>query len=164
MTELESASSYLSRVFWLDLFDRVGKTFLQNVLLFFGAGVTITSVSWPTVLGAAALASLVTLLIGLATANELSTGNFVIDSAARIARTFFGSLVAAVPVTGGIADIDWKNALTIAGTAALLSLVTSLASVNLGASKGVPSLAPVIPTPLPEHVNPTGSVSEVDGD
>lgn len=154
---------YDSPAFWLDLLDRTGKTFLQNIVLFFGAGVTITSVSWPTLLGAAALASLVTVLIGLATATQLTSGNFLIDTGSRVARTFFGSLVASVPVVGGIADIDWKNAISIAGTAALLSLVTSLLTVNLGSVKGLPTTAPVIPVSIPV-IDPTGSVSEVDDD
>lgn len=159
----ELSGGYDSAAFWLDLLDRTGKTFLQSVLLFFTAGVTITSVSWPALLGSAALASLVTVLLGLSTATALTSGNFLIDALDRVARTFFGVLVAAIPVTGGIADIDWKNAVTIAGTAALLSILTSFATVNIGSVKGLPSTAPVLPLPLPV-INPVGSVSEVDGD
>ncbi|PTR42021.1 phage r1t holin [Rhodococcus sp. OK611] len=132
-----------TRAFWLDVADRTSKTFLQNVALFFVAGVTITTVSWATVLGSAALAALVSLLLAISTATALTSGNFLIDTADRAARTFAGSFVGALPATGSsLAEIQWGQAASLAATAALLSVITSLTARNVGA-KGLPSIAPV---------------------
>jgi hypothetical protein len=132
-----------SRAFWLDALDRAGRSFLQNVLVFFGAGVTIVSVSWTTLLGAAALAALVSLILAVSTATAVTSGNFLVDLADRAVRTGAGSLAAAIPVTGSITDIDWPSSLTIAGTTVLLSVVTSLLTENRGSAKGLPTLAPI---------------------
>ncbi|QDQ93692.1 hypothetical protein FND50_25010 [Rhodococcus sp. WB9] len=132
-----------SRTFWLDALDRAGRSFLQNILVFFGAGVTIVSVSWSTLLGAAALAALVSLVLAVSTATAVTSGNFLVDLADRAVRTGAGSLAAAIPVTGSITDIDWPSSLTIAGTTVLLSVVTSLLTENRGPAKGLPTLAPV---------------------
>lgn len=146
-----------TRAFWFDLADRASKTFIQNVLLFLGAGATIVSVSWPTALSAAGLATLVSVLLAFVGSTALTSGNFLIDLGDRVARTFAGSLVAAIPVTGGFADVAWKDALTIAATAAVFSALTSLATLNIGA-KGLPSTAPVAPVIVdvePETVTDT---------
>ncbi|OZE92126.1 hypothetical protein CH302_23730 [Rhodococcus sp. 15-2388-1-1a] len=154
-------TAYLSvdtRAFWIDLADRASKTFLQNVLLFLGAGATLVSVSWPVALSSAGLATVVTVLLAFVGSTALTSGNFLIDLGDRAARTFAGSLVAAIPATGGFADVNWRDAVTIAGTAVLFSILTSLATVNLGASKGLPSTAPVTPSVIdlePETVSDT---------
>lgn len=163
ITRTLEVGSISQRAFWLDLADRTVKTFIQNVLVFLGAGVVITDVSWTTVLGSAGLAALVSFLLALASATALTSGNWLIDAGDRAARTFAGTLVGAIPATGGLADIDWKAALTIASTAAIVSVLTSALTVNLGASKGLPSTAPVIPVALPV-INPTGSYTELNGD
>lgn len=134
-----------TKAFWLDLLDRTGKTFLQTVLVFLGAGATIASVAWTTALSSAALAALVSFLIALSTSTALTSGNFAIDLADRVGRTFVSALVGAIPATGTLSDINWHDALTLAATAALISVLTSLASSNFGSTKGLPSLAPVQP-------------------
>ncbi|GGG03844.1 hypothetical protein GCM10007304_17470 [Rhodococcoides trifolii] len=148
-----------SRVFLLDVLDRTIKTFIQNVLLFLGAGAVVTTVSWQAAFGSAGLAALVSFLIALASATAITSGNPLVDILDRAARTFFGSLVGAIPVTGGLLDVHWGDALTIAGTAVLVSVLTSLLSLNLGATKGIPTLAPVAPA-VPQTINPTGSITE----
>lgn len=157
-------TSLSSRVFLLDVLDRTVKTFLQNIIVFLGAGVAITSVAWTSVLSSAGLAALVSFLLAVASATAITSGNPLIDILDRLARTGAGSLVAAIPVTGGFSDVKWSEAATIAAGAMLLSLVTSLASLNLGPAKNLPTLAPVVAAELPEHVNPTGSVNDVYGD
>lgn len=134
-----------TKAFWLDLLDRTGKTFLQTVLVFLGAGATIASVAWTTALSSAALAALVSFLIALSTSTALTSGNFAIDLADRVGRTFVSALVGAIPATGTLLDINWHDALTLATTAALISVLTSLASSNFGSTKGLPSLAPLHP-------------------
>ncbi len=134
-----------SKAYWLDLADRASKTFVQNLLIFLGAGATIVSVPWPQALSAAGLATLATVLLAVSTASLLSSGHFLIDVADRAARTFAGTLLAAIPLSAGagFGSVDWPQALSLAGTAVVVSILTSIATTNLGASKGVPSLAPV---------------------
>lgn len=143
--ELVGTHSIDTKAFWLDLLDRTGKTFLQTVLVFLGAGATIASVAWTTALSSAALAALVSFLIALSTSTALTSGNFAIDLADRVGRTFVSALVGAIPATGTLSDINWHDALTLSTTAALVSVLTSLASSNFGSTKGLPSLAPVQP-------------------
>ena len=147
--------SLASKAFLLDVLDRTLKTFLQNVVLFLGAGVVVTSVAWGDVLSSAGLAALVSFLLALASAAAITSGNPLIDILDRAARTFAGSLVGAIPVTGGLTDIDWGAALAIAASAVVLSVLTSLASLNLGATKHLPTLAPVVPVPV-QVIDPTG--------
>jgi hypothetical protein len=141
--ELVLASSIDSRAFWLDVIDRTWRTYLQNLLVFLSAAVTVYDVSWPTALSSAGLAALVTVLMAVSTATAITSGNFWIDTADRAARTFAGTLVGAIPATGTLSDIDWPAVLAFALTTTLASVVTSLLTSNLGPAKGVPSRAPV---------------------
>ena len=143
--ELKGTYAIDTKTFWLDLLDRTGKTFVQTLLIFLAGGATIASVSWTTALSSAALAALVSFLIALSTSTALTSGNFLIDLADRVGRTFVSALVGAIPATGPLSDINWRDALTLAATAAFISVLTSLASSNLGPTKGLPSLAPVQP-------------------
>ncbi|MES9514142.1 holin [Rhodococcus erythropolis] len=157
--ELNGAYTVDTKSFWLDLLDRTIKTFIQTLLIFLGAGATIASVSWTTALSSAALAALVSFLIALSTSTALTSGNFLIDTADRVGRTFVSALVGAIPATGTLSDINWRDALTLAATAALISVLTSLASTNFGPTKGLPSLAPVKPA-VDAVIN--GDVEEVE--
>lgn len=143
--DLDGTYSIDTKAFWLDLLDRTGKTFVQTLLIFLAGGATIASVSWATALSSAALAAVVSFLIALSTSTALTSGNFLIDLADRVGRTFVSALVGAIPATGTLSEINWRDALTLAATAALVSVLTSLASSNFGTAKGLPSLAPVKP-------------------
>lgn len=143
--ELVGTNSIDSKAFWLDLLDRTVKTFIQTLLVFLGAGATLVSVSWTTALSSAALAALVSFLIALSTSTAITSGNFLIDLADRVGRTFVSALVGAIPATGTLSDINWHDALTLAATAAVISVLTSLATSNFGSTKGLSSLAPVKP-------------------
>lgn len=140
---LVGAHSIDTKAFWLDLLDRTSKTFIQTVLIFLAGGATIASVSWTSALSSAALAALVSFLLALSTSTAMTSGNFLIDMADRAGRTFISALVGAIPATGTLSDINWRDALTLAATAALISVLTSLSARNFGSSKGLPSLAPV---------------------
>ncbi|MBW0294066.1 hypothetical protein ATN37_25735 [Rhodococcus sp. MH15] len=143
--ELVGTRSIDTKAFWLDVLDRTGKTFVQTVLVFLAGGATIASVSWTTAMSSAALAALVSFLFALSTSTALTSGNFLIDLLDRVGRTFVSALVGAIPATGTLSDINWRYALTLAATAALVSVLTSLASSNFGSTKGLPSLAPLHP-------------------
>jgi TRAP-type C4-dicarboxylate transport system permease small subunit len=58
----------------------------------------------------------------------------------RAVKTFAQALVAVFAAGVTVLDIDWVQAVAIAGTAALLSILTSIASNNVGLYYG-PSLS-----------------------
>jgi hypothetical protein len=70
------------------------------------------------------------------------TKQFWVDSAERAIRTFAQALVAILGAGAvNILTIDWIQALSVAAGAALLSVLTSVASSGIGI-KGSPSLLP----------------------
>ena len=72
------------------------------------------------------------------------TKQFWIDSAERAIRTFAQALVAILGAGAvNILTIDWVQALSVAAGAALLSVLTSVASSGIGV-KGSPSLLPEV--------------------
>lgn len=150
--ELVGAHTVDSRAFWLDLVDRTLRTFLQTVLLFLVGGATVVDISWTSALSSAALAALVSLLLALATSTAITSGNLWIDLADRAARTFAATLVGAIPATGTLSDVHWQEVVSLALTAALISVLTSLTTVNVGATKGLPSAAPVLPELLATQI------------
>lgn len=78
----------------------------------------------------------------------------------RALKTFAQSLLAAVAATGvaDAAGVDWPEALGIAGLAALVSVLTSVASWKLGPERG-PSLVPE-PRPKPSNTSPINTGRE----
>ena len=78
---------------------------------------------------------------------EMTTGQFWVDTAERAVKTM-AQVVAAAVGTGavGITSLDWSQMGSLAATAGVVSVMTSLASDRIG-SPG-PSL--VTPPPLPE--------------
>ena len=122
------------------------KTFAQTLLVFLGAGATVSvlDVPWLAALQGAAIATLSTVLLGLVQTAWTSTNPYV-EALARAARTFLASLAGALPVVDAshawtFADVPWGQAAGIAGTLALVSLLTSLASLRIGPDKASPSL------------------------
>ena len=70
----------------------------------------------------------------------LSEKLFWIAAGERALKTFAQSLVALFAAGGTSLNIDWQQALAVAATAAVVSVLTSVASVRLGQFEG-PSLA-----------------------
>ena len=70
----------------------------------------------------------------------LSEKLFWIAAGERAVKTFAQALVAVFAAGVTILDVDWQQTLAIAATAAVVSLLTSIASVRLGEFEG-PSLA-----------------------
>lgn len=138
-----------TKAFWLDLLDRAVKTFLQNIALFLAAGtsaVSIASVAWGDAVLGAAFATLITVILAFAFSNELTSGNWVIDTLDRAGRTFAATVAGAIPAVmpaGGFAAIDWADVLGLAASAAVLSLITSVLTTRLGDVKTLPTTAPV---------------------
>lgn len=65
---------------------------------------------------------------------------FALAAGERAIKTFAQTLVALFAAGTTILNIDWMQALAVAGTAALLSVLTSVASNGFGQYEG-PSLA-----------------------
>ena len=70
----------------------------------------------------------------------LSEKLFWIAAGERAVKTFAQSLVALFAAGVTILNIDWQQGLAVAATAAVVSVLTSVASVRLGQFEG-PSLA-----------------------
>lgn len=70
----------------------------------------------------------------------LSEKLFWIAAGERALKTFAQSLVALFAAGVTILNIDWQQGLAVAATAAVVSVLTSVASVRLGSFEG-PSLA-----------------------
>lgn len=70
----------------------------------------------------------------------LASKEFWTASIERAVKTFAQTTVALIGTNAvGILDIDWAQTASAAGLAAVLSVLTSIGSVNLGPNKG-PSL------------------------
>lgn len=70
----------------------------------------------------------------------LSEKLFWVAAGERAVKTFAQSLVALFVAGVTVLTIDWQQALAVAATAAVVSVLTSVASVRLGPFEG-PSLA-----------------------
>ncbi len=70
----------------------------------------------------------------------LSEKLFWVAAGERAVKTFAQALVAVFAAGVTILDVDWQQTLAIAATAAVVSVLTSVASVRLGEFEG-PSLA-----------------------
>jgi len=64
---------------------------------------------------------------------------FILATGERALKTFAQALIAVFAAGMTVLDVDWVQALAIAATAALLSVLTSIASNNVGNYYG-PSL------------------------
>lgn len=127
-----------------DVAERAAKTFVQNLALFLVAGVSVLSVAWGTALQSAALATLSTVLLALVD-DRLVAANPYVEALIRAGRTFIATVVGSIPVVVSadqavtFADVNWPQVAGLAGTAALISLATSIASLPIGPT-GTPSL------------------------
>jgi hypothetical protein len=65
---------------------------------------------------------------------------FWIAAGERAVKTFAQALVALFVAGVTVLNVDWQQALAVSATAALVSVLTSIASVRLGSFEG-PSLA-----------------------
>lgn len=64
---------------------------------------------------------------------KLTTKAYIKDLLERAIKTFAQTLLADIAVGQGFEDINWLRALSIAGVAALISVLTSVASRPFGA-------------------------------
>ena len=80
---------------------------------------------------------------------------FWVAAAERAVKTFAQTLVALIGTGAvGVMDLDWLQMLSVAATATILSVLTSVASANFGSNPG-PSLAD-------ETIEPGATVLEVE--
>ena len=71
----------------------------------------------------------------------------------RAIKMFAGSAIGLLSGDGiGILNANWGDAFSVAGLAAVVSLLMSVASSQIGAAKGSPSLVPT--TPEQEQAQP----------
>ncbi|CAM3811139.1 holin [Tsukamurella ocularis] len=127
-----------------DVAEKAVKTFAQTLLLFLVAGTSVLNVPWSTAVQGAAIATIGTVVLALAQTAWASANPYV-ETLARAARTFLVTLGGAIPVVDGshafvFTDVNWAQAAGIAGTAALISLLTSVVSLPIGPNRASPSL------------------------
>lgn len=72
------------------------------------------------------------------------TRTFWLDTAERAVKTLAQALIAVLAVGTPIYEIAWAEALGIAATAAVISMLTSVASVGVGES-GTAAVVPGMP-------------------
>jgi hypothetical protein len=65
----------------------------------------------------------------------LRTSKFWKDAAERALKTFAQSAVAILALSTGLIDVSWVHAASVAGLAALVSLLTSVGSAGVGSSE-----------------------------
>lgn len=137
--------------FWRDVGERALKTFIQ-VFAVAGVGLTtIADVSWLNALSTGGLAALVSILLALATVSLPATGNLVVDTVERAAKTFIATLTASLAVYTGLAEVPWGASLGLAAVTALVSIGTSLGTdqvtgtASLLVDKEANTLPPVAP-------------------
>lgn len=92
--------------------------------------------------------------------SDLTSKTFWADTAERAVKTFAQSLAAALTTAAlgkatGIVDVDWVGFLSLAALAAVYSVVTSVAGINIG-PKGSPSLVPDAATDTPVDAGDSG--------
>ena len=71
---------------------------------------------------------------------SIFTREFVADAGERALKTFAQALVALFVAGVTILSVDWVDALAVAGTAALVSVLTSIASSGRGDSTSASAL------------------------
>ncbi|TLF74047.1 holin [Nocardia cyriacigeorgica] len=62
----------------------------------------------------------------------MTTKKFWIQTAERATKTFAQSMLALITIGATLTDIDWSTAASISGTAALVSVLTSITSAQFG--------------------------------
>lgn len=96
------------------------------------------------------------------------TKQFWVDAAERAIRTFAQALIAILGAGAvNILTVDWVQALSVGAGAAILSILTSIASSGFGV-KGTPSLLPEAAASesknLSEEVETTNDIDAADAD
>jgi hypothetical protein len=82
------------------------------------------------------------------------TRDFLLDAAERALKTFVQSLLAVLTVQGvsSLLDVDWLQALSVAGLATVISVLTSLLSVKLGGNGTASATDAVVTTAYADAV------------
>ena len=83
----------------------------------------------------------------------LSEKLFWIAAGERAVKTFAQALVAVFAAGVTILDVDWQQTLAIAATAAVVSLLTSIASVRVGPFEGPSLVDEAVVEPVFEDVD-----------
>jgi hypothetical protein len=84
------------------------------------------------------------------------TYTFWRSASERAVKSFAQSLLAVLGIGGlGLLDVDWLTALSTAGMATLLSVLTSIASAGVG-PQGDPSVVPAPESPSVSATSSTG--------
>lgn len=129
-----------SKAFVEQTVDRSVKTALQALTVFLGGGTGLLGIDWKQALTAVGTTVVITVIMSLTSARLYEVESFSVDLLQRAARTFVATAVGAVVALESFDSIDWQEIWSLAGSATLLSLITSY----LSRSVGVPGTASVL--------------------
>lgn len=106
---------------------RAVKTFAQSAISLIPVA-TLAEIKWYTVIGTAALAAVVSLLMSLAGLPEvkLESRTWFNAMIVRVLKTMAETAAAMLPVAVSITEVNWLAVLSTAATAGVLSFLTSL--------------------------------------
>lgn len=129
-----------SKAFLEQAIDRSVKTALQSLTVFLGGGTGLLGIDWQQALLATGTTVLITLVMSLIASKPYEVESFSVDLLQRAARTFVATAVGAVVAVESLDTVDWTAVTSAAGSATLLSLITSYLSRGVG----VPGTASVL--------------------
>lgn len=129
-----------SKAFYEQVIDRSVKTALQSLAVFLGGGTGLIGIDWKQALIAVGTTVAITIAMSLSASKPWETESFAVDLLQRAARTFIAHAVGALVALESFENIDWANIWSLAGSATLLSLITSYLSRNVG----IPGTASVL--------------------
>lgn len=142
-TDIHLADSTLAvnqRQFWLSVCEKTVKTAAQSLLTFMAGGVGLLGISWTDALLTAGLITLGTFALQVSTARVVETGNFWLDTIQRAGKTFLASIAGLWLASSTLLEVDWVQTVSLAGGTALMSLLTSIVSRDIGEVKDSPSI------------------------
>lgn len=131
----------MNRQFWLNLLERAAKTGVQvaAALLLAGAPLDLISAPWVRAVSAGGMAALLSAVTSLLMANVVVQSP-ILDLIVRAVKTAGQTFLTAAVAGGfGLLDMPWRVSLLAALTAAVGSVLTSWASLNVG-TPGTPSM------------------------
>ncbi|MGQ4548312.1 holin [Dermabacteraceae bacterium P13077] len=121
-------SVYMEKTFWIEVAKRAANTFAQSLVGLVGAGgLVLLDAGWDQALSVAGMAALISVLTSLTSTNIQASKTLWVSVLERSLKTFAQSLLAVVGTgAAGLLDVDWRQALLVAGTAAAMSVLTTV--------------------------------------
>ncbi|MGQ4537217.1 holin [Dermabacteraceae bacterium P7074] len=132
-------SVYTEKTFWIEVAKRAANTFAQSLIGLVSAdGLVLLDTGWDRALSVAGMAALTSVLTSLTSTNIQASKVLWVSMLERSLKAVAQSLLAVVGTgSAGLLDVDWRQAIFVAGTAAGMSvLTTALGAADAEAPRG----------------------------